>query len=203
MFTPNTQRIADAVEARFDVRTGFWLCRRIVGTFTWSQHAWSEGNYEGNAVDIFGSVKTLDQVYYYVHSEFSEIAKTVLWRVKNHFDHVHVDTWPTGFGLPPCAGGALRVRHRDGSIGRTFGVPIPEPQPEEIELFVSEDGKNGPNRGPYVEYWQRIMARITGFKPQAWGVFGPDTTAELNRLTGPGNNIGPGEAATLLGLLGG
>ena len=45
--------------------------------------------------------------------------KVVLWKVKNHFDHVHFDTWPTGIGTPPCKGGALRVLHEDGKIGRT------------------------------------------------------------------------------------
>ena len=56
--------------------------------------------------------------------------------------------------------------------------------------------------GQAVEAWQRVMQRISGFAPTAWGVFGVDTTAELVKLTGPGNNIGPSEGAILLELLG-
>ena len=56
--------------------------------------------------------------------------------------------------------------------------------------------------GQAVEAWQRVMQRITGFAPPAWGQFGPETTAELQSLTGPGDSIGPGEGAHLLELLG-
>jgi hypothetical protein len=127
--TPATQRIVDAVEAEFGskVSVGAWACRKIAGSRTWSQHSWTEGEYEGNAADIFGSTATLDAVFTFIVHRFPEEVKTILWRVKNHWDHVHVDTWPTGYGTPPCGGGSLRVKHRDGKIGRTFdtGADMP------------------------------------------------------------------------------
>ena len=33
---------------------------------------------------------------------------TILWRVKDHFDHVHVEGLPKQRGIPPCAGGTPR-----------------------------------------------------------------------------------------------
>jgi hypothetical protein len=58
------------------------------------------------------------------------------------------------------------------------------------------------DKGVHVEAWQRVIQRISGFAPAAWGTFGADTTTELQRLTGPGDNIGPSEGAVLLDLLG-
>lgn len=126
--TPNVQYIQDAVEAEFgsQVRCGAWLCRRIDGTFTWSQHAYHQENhldpdFFGNAVDIFPvSMAVGDQVKEFVLDEFGEVVAHFLWRVKNHFNHGHLDTWPQGINLPPCKGGQLQVRHKDGRVGREF-----------------------------------------------------------------------------------
>ncbi len=67
--------------------------RRIAGTSTWSQHAY------GNAVDIFGPKAKLDQVARYARG-WSH-TRNVLWQVRNHYDHVHVDFEPPGRGTPP------------------------------------------------------------------------------------------------------
>ena len=128
MKTPNTQTIVDAVLAEFpQVRVGAWACRHIAGTLTWSQHSWTEGNYEGNAADFFAPTIILDQVAGFIRREYPELVAHLLWRVKNHFDHVHLDTWPQGYMLPPCKGGELRVKHKDGTVGRTFNVKPPPP----------------------------------------------------------------------------
>lgn len=120
MKTPHVQELVDGLEARFDgFRVGAWNCRRIAGLLKWSQHAYTEGEYEGNAADIFPWSPTQgDEIAAWLKTQPN--IKAVLWRTKNHYDHVHFDTWPTGIGLPPCKGGNLRVQHEDGKIGRTF-----------------------------------------------------------------------------------
>jgi hypothetical protein len=145
-FTPNVQTILDGVVAEFpQVRHGAWACRRIAGTITWSQHSWE------NAVDIFVSPILGDQVYSFIREEYAEHVKVILWRVKNHFDHVHVDPWPTGIATPPCKGGGLLVKHKDGKVGRIFtddiphAPPVPPPPPpdpvpsEEAMLPITKD----------------------------------------------------------------
>lgn len=128
MKTPRVQGLVDDVIDRYKVVTvGAWSCRYILGTFTWSQHSYTEGEYEGNAADFFGPIPILDSVAWYLRQQPN--VKAVLWRVKNHFDHVHLDTWPTGIGTPPCKGGPLRVKHKDGTIGRTFNVEPYVPPP--------------------------------------------------------------------------
>lgn len=114
--TPNVASINAAVRYAFPniPRIQTTNCRPIAGTSTWSQHAW------GNAGDIFGDTATLDQVRDFLRSEFSAHIRVLLWRVKDHFDHVHYDPWPKGVGTPPCAGGILRVEHKNGTFGTVF-----------------------------------------------------------------------------------
>lgn len=123
-------------------------CRPIAGTKTYSQHSWPGGN----ARDIFGpdlsatpaSQKLLDEVYKYLQTNrFKFGIKVILWRVKNHFNHIHVDLWPTGVPIPPCAKGAERYRYSDGRVvfsqikgivkpeGYFWNQPIPQPPAED------------------------------------------------------------------------
>lgn len=125
MKTPNVQHIVDDVVDEFPtVRVGAWNCRKIAGKSTWSQHSYVQRNplYQGNAADIFPTSPAQgDQIAAFIHrSEYSSVVKTVLWRVPDHHDHIHFDTWPEGVGTPPCAGGSLKVRHKDGRLGFTF-----------------------------------------------------------------------------------
>lgn len=144
MKTPNTQHILDDVLDRFPGTTaGQWSCRRISGTLTWSQHAYTDEvggrKYEGNAADVFAwrngrpNMSLLDAVYGYLESAYPKTTAHTLWRVKNHWDHVHFDTWPQGAGLPPCKGGNLRVLHRDLSQGRHFTYSIEDDMPLNAE----------------------------------------------------------------------
>ena len=74
MKTPHVQAIVDDVEERFDgIRVGAWNCRRIAGLTTWSQHAYTEGKYEGNAADIFPwSMEQGDQIAAYLRHSYPE-----------------------------------------------------------------------------------------------------------------------------------
>lgn len=96
-------------------------CRPIAGTDTWSQHSWPGGN----ARDVFGpdmspsrsSQALLDKVYAHLrYHRYVFKIKVILWRVAGHWDHVHLDPWPTGIGNPPCAGGAERYRYSTGQV---------------------------------------------------------------------------------------
>lgn len=125
MKTPNVQRVVDAVVQEFPtVRVGAWNCRKIAGKPLWSQHSYVQRTplYQGNAADVFPTNPAQgDQIAAFIRRpEYAAVVKTVLWRVKDHFDHIHFDTWPEGVGTPPCAGGTLKVRHKDGRLGFTF-----------------------------------------------------------------------------------
>jgi hypothetical protein len=106
MITPGLKRIRDEVYQRYSVSfatgvlkdLGVYNRRNIAGTNTWSQHAW------GNAFDIGGNVAVLDQVYVWlrnVRSAGSLPVGTILWRVKDHYDHIHVEAIPKQKGTPP------------------------------------------------------------------------------------------------------
>lgn len=79
---------------------GVYVCRNIAGTSTPSQHSW------GNAWDITGSTATLDHVAAFLGSASmrSHVAQ-VLWRVPDHYTHIHVSGRPMRAGIPPCMEG--------------------------------------------------------------------------------------------------
>jgi hypothetical protein len=122
MGTPNINTIIDWVRSEYPdlPRIQTTNCRRISGSRTWSQHAWS------NAADIFVDKQTGDELSVKLRERFGEWIKVMLWWTKDHFDHIHLDTWPTGINTPPCAGGKLAVKHKDGTIGATFTDDIPK-----------------------------------------------------------------------------
>ena len=81
--------VYNQVKARFPrVRNmGIYNRRKIAGTNRWSEHAY------GNAVDI--GVPNLvygDMVRRYLAGNRGRFnIRTLLWRVRSHYDHVHVD----------------------------------------------------------------------------------------------------------------
>jgi len=149
--TPNVARMILAVRAEFEPRTdagefgdarligiGVCNCRKKRGSSSWSHHAWC------NAGDIRISRRTIatpderrlgDAINDYLAANRDQLAiYRILWwqrstftgnTITGHRDHLHAVPWPYGIGTPPCAGGVLEVRHRDGSIGNTFGILEP------------------------------------------------------------------------------
>lgn len=110
------------------LRAGVTNCRRIAGTNIWSQHAWS------NALDLYDAEygyssdrhhqAFLDDVDRWIRTYQDELSiRTRLWRVRSHFDHIHIDGWPRGYHTPPCAGGILMMQFNSGAIVR--GDPGP------------------------------------------------------------------------------
>lgn len=156
----------------------------------WSQHAWPGGN----ARDIFGpdhlpsgsSQALLDVVAAYLRVNQKRMGiRTILWRVRDHYNHIHADMWPTGYGVPPCAGGRERYMYSDGRIVRAVGGNVP-PQ----GLFDLEDTVqvNPGEVGPYVGVYQAalngwaVKQSVPDWTPLTVdGNYGPATEAAVSR----------------------
>ena len=124
--TPALTRLKAAVKTRFpDVKFGTYNRRPIAGSTTWSQHSWP------NAVDIYftapagdtspGHQSQLSAVAYYIRQHYEPFGREVhylLWLTKNHFDHIHIDFWPKGYGTPSTTrgGASNRYQYKDGTI---------------------------------------------------------------------------------------
>jgi hypothetical protein len=106
LITPSLAQIKRITESAwaqdFDNGTyrqwGVYNRRVIAGTSIWSQHAW------GNAWDIGCSGVAGDRLAGWFRAELS--VGTILWRVKDHFDHIHVEGLPKRTGIPPINTGA-------------------------------------------------------------------------------------------------
>lgn len=135
MITPAVREIKLKTEQHFEagfhagtyVDLGVYNRRPIAGTSTWSQHAW------GNAWDIGVKGPKLmgDQLVDYLRTEDRAgrlSVGTILWQVKDHFDHVHVEGDPKKTGVPPIPGpeeddmettkGIQRVLNANGYKGK-------------------------------------------------------------------------------------
>jgi hypothetical protein len=164
--TPNVAAIRAELELGFNgLSFGVTNCRPIAGSTTWSQHAWS------NALDIHGATTLLDKVYAWLIAHRYELQiRVILWRVKDHYDHIHVDPWPKGIGTPPCAGGKLQVRYQNGKTGDSFG---------EEEVVIKRGDKN-----ELVGWYQVLINRTNIATITVDNDFGPATEAAVKAVQG-------------------
>ncbi len=165
--TPNLQTIIDAIRAEFDPRAaagefgdakiigiGVCNCRNKRGSSSPSHHAWC------NAGDVRISRRTIATAnerrlgnaissFLTVHRDRLNVYRILWWSrstftgntVAGHLNHLHIVPWPYGIGTPPCMGGTLEVRNRDGTIGTTFGGGTeapPDDQDGDEEVKVQE-----------------------------------------------------------------
>jgi hypothetical protein len=135
-------------------------CRKIAGSSSWSQHSWS------NAADIFVNLNTGNQLAGQLRERFGPWIKALLWQVPDHYDHIHVDMWPTGIGTPPCAGGTLQVRYRDGSTGGKFTNDITPIGDDEMSLVarlmvVEAGAKTWLPTQADIDYWMLRADNLT------------------------------------------
>ena len=123
---------------------GVWNCRKISGSSSWSQHSW------GGAGDLThrdwgystnpAHQAYLDEVAAWLQLHRTELSIwSYLWRVASHYDHIHVDFEPRGASTPPCAGGLLKSKYKDGSVvngdpGPVNGIWLPEEDTEMMDL---------------------------------------------------------------------
>jgi hypothetical protein len=132
--TPNLKVVLDYVNTYFDLPVGITHCRRISGKQTYSQHSWS------NAGDIYTSNKSLqDNIAVVLKDEFGNHIRNILtWRFDDaHWNHIHIDMWPKGWLTPPCKGGELRIKYKDGKV--TYSEPFPLTIKEENMPLTNED----------------------------------------------------------------
>lgn len=122
-------QIEQVLEARFrGIRFGRYNCRKISGSTTYSQHSWPGGN----ARDLYAPVDHpdpmgfLDEVNTWLAWNKEALSiRLILWRVRDHYSHMHVDFWPHGHQVPPCAGGSETYQYSSGQI-----VAVHNPDPE-------------------------------------------------------------------------
>ena len=107
------QQLEDVVSAKFPgTRFGRINCRKISGSSTYSQHAWNNARDIYAPTDYPDPASWVDQIHAFLKDNFKELnLRLVLWRVKDHYGHLHADLWPSGYGTPPCAGGADRYKY--------------------------------------------------------------------------------------------
>ena len=109
--SPAIVRVWAAVYPTFHTRvssSGVFACRRVnfePPPAPWSYHAW------GQAWDITGASSTLDELYRFLNARRAALRiQELLWRVPNHYDHLHVAAGPDRSGqVPPCASGEAVV----------------------------------------------------------------------------------------------
>jgi len=149
--TPNVRVVVDYVEDEYGIPIGIYKCRRIAGSQAYSQHSWS------NAADCYSEEKSFqDHLADDLKSKFGDYIRNVLtWRYNSaHWNHIHVDMWPKGLYTPPCAGGALRVKHEDGTRGTVFtsdleGVEVvASMQVEDLQEALNDAGQLGADGKP-------------------------------------------------------
>lgn len=131
-----------------------WNCRKIAGSTTYSQHSW------GNAIDILGPTKTLDEVAFWLQEHRDQLdIRVLLWRVKNHYDHIHIDFWPKGYGTPPCVNSLPPIwQYPDGLMTGIYKLVTEDEVPQftdeeaaELKLFLKHIKDKDSNVG-FVKY---------------------------------------------------
>ncbi len=185
--TRNAQIAQWEIDARWTVRYSIYNCRHVGGNpeRIWSQHAATEPQYgyRSNALDIFASTAVLDEIAAFLQADRVRLSiRQILWRVRSHFDHIHVDFWPKMQDkptyVPPCKGGTLVVVNEDDSHGHTFGPP-PEKGDDDMMDYTKivhdhwgaeglgqlvDDGAFGavPDRQAFLDYWLDPSIPVTG-----------------------------------------
>lgn len=132
----------EALRAEFPtIKFGVTNCRKISGSSRWSQHAW------GNAVDIYFTRPygdnspyhqyQLDKVNTWLEEREDQLdIKYKAWRKTNHYDHIHIDFWPTGHLVPSCAGpGSNLWKYSDGLITGIYKLETED----EVPQFTEEE----------------------------------------------------------------
>lgn len=123
-YTPPMAQALAVLQSYFpELQFGYYNRRKISGSSVWSQHSWP------NALDVYGpglgsgpeDQAMLDEVYQFLRKHWDSLnLKVALWRVRNHYNHIHIDFWPSGYGTPSLIRGGPdnRYRYPDGSIRR-------------------------------------------------------------------------------------
>ena len=117
--TPSLAEVRSALWSKFAdvglVSWGIYNRRPIAGSTIWSQHSWA------NAEDIsipaaYGSLyrmTQLDKISAWIHTQRATGSLPIgnsLWRVADHFDHIHYEGSPKFTGTPPLTLSGMEIR---------------------------------------------------------------------------------------------
>ena len=166
--TQAADQLENVLGPRFPgIRFGRYNCRRIAGSERYSQHSWS------NARDIYAPLEHedpsafIDDVVEWCEANEDALSvRLILWQVRDHFGHAHIDFWPTGYAVPPCDMGVSQFQYSDG-----HKVFVRDPMPEN-GYFIEEEEPMFPYQGDqdsrnarqfYIEQWQIRLAELEGF----------------------------------------
>lgn len=161
--TPALTRAKQDIALRFGgivTHFGVYNRRPINNSSYWSQHSWP------NALDIHVATQDHgDMIYAWLRDEWDRLEiRTLLWWVKDHYDHLHVDFWPRGYGTPSKTRGGSDNRYKTRG-----GTVITQ---EELEKEVIE----------VVKGIQTALA-AGGFDPgDIDGQWGPNTQAAFDEM---------------------
>lgn len=152
MITPSADRIRSQVRGRWpEAEIQVYNRRYIAGTTTWSQHAW------GNALDIFAPMPMLDEIADFLRGRKRAgilPVGLILWRVANHFDHIHVEGEPKQTGTPP--GGADEEDEMFADYVKGLQAQLNELGFRDQDgNLLAEDGVYGPKTG-HADWSQRL-----------------------------------------------
>ena len=168
--------IMEVLQVRFpDLRGGHVNCRKIARTNTYSQHSWP------NARDLYHqhySYSTdprhqayLAEVYAFLVTHKRDLSiRTMIWRKRDHFNHIHIDGYPKGYGTPKCAGGTYRMQYSNGDVvngdpGPEFGlIELPD---KEIVTVTNDSTIREGDKGFEVALVQQDMIDL-GYDPGNW-----------------------------------
>lgn len=115
--TPNAEKTQRLLKEFFpELRYGVYSRRRIRRSWRWSQHSWP------NALDLFFTSNAgdssaahqaqLDVVHAFLVARKKQLGiNNILWRVRDHDDHIHIDFWPAGTGTPPTVRGGAAGKY--------------------------------------------------------------------------------------------
>lgn len=143
--------VKDVLQEAFpDLYFGHYNCKKWPSG-NYSQHSWPNAGDLTNKKYGYSihpdNQAYLDRVYQYLKDNEDNLSiRLILWRVKDHFNHIHIDFWPEGVQYPPCAGGTLRYRYESGRIvngdpGPANGMnetndPRPTPPPDDEGDYI-------------------------------------------------------------------
>ena len=137
--------VMDELQERFpDLRGGHCNCRKIARSSRWSEHA------NCNARDLYHidwgystnliHQAYLDEVHAFIMAHFDDLSiRTVIWRKRDHFNHIHIDPWPKSYGTPPCAGASKsQWQYPNGDVVTLSKYGSPDPINGYPDLPVKE-----------------------------------------------------------------
>jgi hypothetical protein len=196
--------VMDQLDNRFpNLRGGHVNCRKIARTETWSQHSWP------NARDLYHvhygystdprHQEYLDEVYAFLVTHKRDLSiRTIIWRKKDHFNHIHIDGYPRGYGTPSCAGGTYRMQYSTGEIvngdpGPEFGlIELPD---KEIVTVTNDSTIREGDRGLEVALVQQDLIDL-GYDLGSWPPLVDEDSQRWGYVFSPGADGVAGPAFT-------